>query len=107
MDAVCGGDWWRDAWLKKLPDTTAAEEAVVSGYARRLRESAGGGGTWVIDVRPRARLKPIYYLVFATRHREGMLVFGEATSLGLERWRRYHAEHEAEDTLFGSAADWE
>ena len=89
MDAVCGGDWWRDVWLEKYPDKDAseddkiaAEEAVVAGYADKLRERAGGAGTWVIDVRPRADLKPFYYLVFATRHIDGMLAFGESASLG-------------------------
>ncbi len=107
MDAVCGGDWWRDTWLKHLPDTDAAELAVVQGYAAKLSERAGGAGTWIIDVRPRADLKPIYYLVFATRSLHGMIAFGEAASIGLERWRAFHAEAAAEDDLFGTAADWE
>lgn len=84
IDEVCGGDWWRAAWLSKLPDKDAAEAAVVAGYAERLRERAGGVGTWTIDVRPRADLKPLYYLVFATRHIDGMLTFGESASLGLD-----------------------
>lgn len=114
MDAVCGGDWWRAAWLEKAPDKDstedqkmAAELAVVEGYAEKLRERAGGAGTWVIDVRPRADLKPIYYLVFATRSIHGMVTFGESASKGLERWRAYHAEMSAEDDLFGPASNWE
>ena len=107
IDKVCGGDWWRDAWLNALPDRDAAEAAVVAGYAAKLREHAGGAGTWTIDVRPRADLKPLYYLVFATRHVDGMLAFGESASLGLEHWRKYHAKLAAEDTLFGTADAWE
>jgi three-Cys-motif partner protein len=114
MDAVCGSDWWRAAWLEKCPTKDASEEqkmaaelAVVEGYAEKLRERAGGAGTWIIDVRPRADLKPIYYLVFATRSIHGLVTFGESASKGRERWRRYHAELAAEDTLFGDAADWE
>ena len=83
IDAVCGGDWWRGAWLQRCPSKDAsedqrmaAEEAVVAGYADKLREHAGGAGTWVIDVKPRADLKPFYYFVFATRYIEGMLAFG-------------------------------
>jgi len=113
MDAVCGGDWWRATWLEKCPnkaasedDKIAAEEAVVNGYAAKLRERIGGAGTWVIDVRPRADLKPLYYLIFATRHIDGMLTFGESASLGLQRWRKYHAELAADGTLFGDGA-WE
>lgn len=114
MDAVCGGDWWREAWLSKYPDKkasesqrVAAEEAVVEGYAEKLRERAGGAGTWVIDVRPRAGLKPLYYLVFATRHVDGMLAFGESASLGLQEWRLYHAKIAAEGTLFDENDAWE
>jgi three-Cys-motif partner protein len=114
IDAVCGGDWWRDAWLQKCPSKDAsedqrmaAEEAVVAGYANKLRERAGGAGTWVIDVKPRADLKPVYYLIFATRYIEGLLAFGESASLGLQEWRKYHAKMSAEDTLFGGDNGWE
>lgn len=107
MDDVCGGNWWRQAWLDKLPDKDAAEKAVVTGYAAKLRERGKGVGTWTIEIKPRADLKPLYYLVFATRHIDGLLYFGESASLGLERWRRYHAELAATDDLFGAKEDWE
>jgi three-Cys-motif partner protein len=105
IDAVCDGTWWRKTWLDNMPDKAAAELAVVSGYAERLSKRAGGAGTWIIDVKPRADLKPVYYLVFATRHIDGMLYFGESASLGLERWRKFHAEQAAKGTLF--AEGWE
>lgn len=114
LDAAFDGEWWRDVWREKCPtkegsedQRMAAELAVVEGYAERLRQRAGGAGTWIIDVKPRANLKPVYYLVFATRHVDGLVAFGDATSLGLERWRKHNAEQAAEDTLFGAAADWE
>jgi three-Cys-motif partner protein len=107
MDEVCGGAWWRQAWLDKLPDKDAAEAAVVAGYAEKLRERGKGVGTWTIEVKPRADLKPLYYLVFATRHIDGLLYFGESASLGLKAWRRYHAELTATDDLFGAKEDWE
>lgn len=114
LDAAFGGDWWRDVWLEKCPNKEgtedqkmAAELAVVEGYAERLRQLGGVSGTWIIDVKPRADLKPIYYLVFATRHMDGMVTFGEATSKGLEHWRKCLAQMAAEDTLFGDADAWE
>lgn len=106
MDEVCGGGWWRQAWLDELPEKDAAEQAVVKGYAKRLSERAGAG-YWVIDVRPRVGLKPLYYLVFASRHIAGLEYFGEASSLGLQRWRRYTAEMDAQGTLFGQDDSWE
>lgn len=107
MDEVCGGNWWRDAWLNELPDKDAAEQAVVNGYAERLSKGAGKAGHWVIDVRPRVGLKPLYYLIFASRHIAGLEYFGEASSLGLEKWRRYSAQQEAQGTLFGDDDSWE
>jgi three-Cys-motif partner protein len=114
LDATCGGDWWRAVWLDKCPSKDASEDqkmaaelAVVEGYAERLRERAGGAGTWIIDVKPRADLKPLYYLVFATRSIHGLVTFGESASKGLEHWRRYHAELAAEGTLFGEDDAWE
>ncbi len=113
IDAVCGGAWWRDAWLEcptknaSEDQKMAAEEAVVAGYAEKLRERVGGAGTWIVDVRPRADLKPVYYLVFATLHSDGMIAFGESSSLGLERWRKYHAELAAEGTFFAADSAWE
>src|SRR3954452_5769298 len=86
---------------------TAAEAAVVTGYASKLREAAGGAASWIIDVRPRADLKPVYYLIFATRHIDGMLAFGESASLGLQAWRKYHAKLAAAGTLFDMDDAWE
>ncbi|MEV0028973.1 three-Cys-motif partner protein TcmP [Nocardia sp. NPDC050793] len=114
IDAVCGGEWWRNAWLEKCPtknasedEKMAAEEAVVVGYAKQLRSRAGGAGTWIIDVRPRADLKPVYYLIFATRYIDGMVTFGDSASLGLEAWRKYLAKVAADGTLFGDDDAWE
>ncbi len=113
IDEVCGGDWWRQAWLDKCPnkqasedERMAAEQAVVEGYAQQLSERLGSLGTWIIDVRPRADLKPVYYLVFATRHIDGMLAFGESASRGLQAWRKHLAMMAADGTLF-SDGDWE
>ncbi|MEV3938676.1 three-Cys-motif partner protein TcmP [Glycomyces sp. NPDC049804] len=115
MDGVFGGDWWRAVWSDKCPGPmkrapekakTAAEEAVVAGYAERLREFEGVG-TWTIGVRPRADLKPVYYLVFATRHSDGLPLFGESASLGLKAWRKHQAGAAAENTASGADGSWE
>lgn len=44
-------------------------------------------------MKQREDLQPAYYLMFLTRHRDGMQVFGEALSLAQEKWRR--AVHDA------------
>jgi three-Cys-motif partner protein len=99
MDEVCGGAWWRGTWLEHGDDTESAEDAVVAGYARQLARTSSCG-FWITDVRNRADLKPAYHLVFLTRHRDGMYVFGEALSLGLQRWRKVIFAIENEGSLF-------
>lgn len=107
MDEVCGGDWWRDAWLSNSSDASVAEAAVVSGYISELAKRAGGAGAWAIDVKQRPTHKPKYYLVFVTRHRDGMSYFGEASSKALEAWREALAKEATAGTLFEVAGDWE
>lgn len=55
-------------------------------------------------VRNRAHYKPVYYLVFLTRHRDGFSEFAEALSLGLAQWRRVVYDLENADTLFADEA---
>lgn len=107
MDEVCGGEWWRQAWLSNSSDTTVAEAAVVSGYIDQLAKRAGGAGAWAIDVKQRPTHKPKYYLIFVTRHRDGMSYFGEVSSKALEAWREALAKESSEGTLFEDAGDWE
>lgn len=115
MDEVCAGGWWRDVWLQHAADKARssdrdrekAEEAVVAGYAERLGE-AGETGWWTVDVRNRPHFRPAYHLVFLTRHRDGLELFGEALSHGLEKWRRavFEAEAKAKAPGLFSDEDW-
>ncbi|MBD2891369.1 hypothetical protein amrb99_02740 [Actinomadura sp. RB99] len=106
MDGVCDGDWWRSAWLDEAPtkeaddrQREAAEEAVVKGYATRL-SSAAKAGYWTADVRNREHYRSAYHLVFLSRHRDGLYLFGESLSLGLEKWRRAIFDTESAGSLF-------
>jgi len=42
----------------------------------------------------------VYYLILLTRHRDGLHLFGEVASKGLEEWRRAVLEVELKGTLF-------
>ncbi|WP_306206183.1 three-Cys-motif partner protein TcmP [Actinoplanes sp. RD1] len=86
MDEVCGGDWWRNTWRAAMPDKDTAEKAVVAEYARRLATD-GRCGYRVTEVKNKPHHKAVYYLLFLTRHPDGMYVYGEAASKGLEQWR--------------------
>jgi hypothetical protein len=106
MDEVCGGMWWRDAWSSSAASKEAsdaekqhAEDAVVTGYAQRMGKAAHAGW-WTFDVRNRPELRPAYHLVFLSRHRDGLALFGESLSLGLVRWRRAVFDEETSGTLF-------
>lgn len=105
MDQVCGGDWWRATWLGQLPDTAAAEAAVVAEYLDRLAQVMKGVA-WSIEVKQKVEHKPKYYLLFGTRHKDGFTAFGEAASKALEAWRRCLAELDAQGTLMEDGA-WE
>ncbi|RAO34351.1 hypothetical protein PSN13_03218 [Micromonospora saelicesensis] len=107
MDEVFGGSEWRQIWLEHAADRNAsdedraaAEEAVVNEYAGRFAKAARCG-VWTADVRNRAHHRPVYHLVFLTRHPDGMSAFAEALSLGLEKWRKALHLIDNADTLFG------
>lgn len=104
MDAVCGGQWWRTAWTDNRHNKVAAEEAVVTGYAKRLG-GAARCGWWISEVRNKSHHVPVYYLVFLSRHRDGLILFGESLSLALRKWRKFVYDQEAAGTLFEEAFD--
>jgi three-Cys-motif partner protein len=104
MDQVCGGDWWRKAYTV-AGSNTAGVQAVVSGYCQRL-EQATKSKAWSVPVRNRAHQEPRYYLIFLSRHPDGLWEFGEAVSGGAEDWRKFvnAAVFGEGDTLFDSEA---
>lgn len=86
VDTLAGGPWWRDE-----------DDGILSGepylewffdrYIGKLAEAIGGAG-WYTDVKQKPEHQPAYYLVFLTRHRDGVEIFGEALSCALGKWRR-------------------
>jgi three-Cys-motif partner protein len=85
MDAVCGGRWWRSAYADaSLP--AAGVRVVVDGYRQRLR-GATQCGDWCVPVRNRINQEPRYYLVFLSRHPDGLWEFAEGLSLATDVWR--------------------
>ncbi|MEU1607237.1 three-Cys-motif partner protein TcmP [Micromonospora matsumotoense] len=105
MDAACGGDWWQKVWLDRGADKEHAEMTVVVEYTRRLAANQRCSW-WMTPVRNRAHHKPLYYLVFLTRHRDGFSEFAEALSLGLGQWRKAVYDIENADTLFADEASF-
>jgi three-Cys-motif partner protein len=86
LDTAAGGSWWRDE-----DDRSMTNEQYVDWFMwtllDKLCQQAGCSG-WITEVWQRQDQQPVYYLVFLTRHREGISTFGEAMSLAAEKWRR-------------------
>jgi three-Cys-motif partner protein len=86
LDRAAGGTWWRDEEDRELDNAQ-----YVNWFMSRLLRVIGGRtgcSGWIVRVRQREGLQPAYYLVFLTRHRDGMTVFAETLSLAAEKWRR-------------------
>lgn len=100
FDETCGGDWWRDAYLA-AGSTTVGVRAVVSGY-RQLLERSTSSKSWCVPVRNRSHQGPRYYLIFLSRHPDGLWEFMEALSKAAEEWRKFvdREEFGEADTLF-------
>jgi len=92
LDQAAGGTWWRDEDDPSLSNQQYTEW-FIDRLLERLCKQTGCAG-WSAEVKQRENLQPVYYLLFLTRHRDGMQVFGEALSLAQEKWRR--ALHDAD-----------
>jgi len=97
LDATAGGTWWRD---EDDPELVGEQylEWFMGGLLRRACRQSGYGG-WTVDVRRKAGQIPVYYLLFLTRHPDGMAVFNESLSLATASWRRSMLELTMDDSL--------
>jgi len=96
MDQTAGGTWWRD----DDPGTPTADylEWFASELLHHTCQEYRCWG-WSVDVRQRPDRLPVYYLLFLTRHRDGMDTFGEVLSKSMEEWRRSVLEIEYQESL--------
>lgn len=86
LDTAAGGTWWRDEDDPSMPNAD-----YVGWFAGRLlREITGRANCagWVVPIKQREDLQPVYLLVFLTRHRAGMEKFGETISTAQADWRK-------------------
>lgn len=76
LDRAVGGNWWRSI-MKPMGSFASEVEAVAGELRKRLSQRFGEAGMYPI----RARLAdciPKYYLIYATRHRDGLILINEA-----------------------------
>lgn len=86
VDTLAGGRWWRDEDDGLLSGEPYLE-AFFAQYIERLATRIGCAG-WYTDVKQKPHHQPAYYLIFLTRHRDGVEIFGDALSRALGKWRR-------------------
>jgi hypothetical protein len=83
LDTSLGGDWWRAEFEHGVND--AAVDHVVHGFMKRLA-SRTKAAVVAVPVRRSPRQRPIYYLVFSTRHPAGLWNFSHCTARATETW---------------------
>lgn len=85
MDLTVGGDWWRESY-RGLYNKEFAESQVVNGYTQRLGSSAKMF-MQAVPVRRDIGHRPVYYLVFGTRHKHGAWYFADAVARSEAKWQ--------------------
>lgn len=83
-DAACGS-WWREVVMRHEVLEHAVEE-VARTYLAEVGRATGTFG-FPVPVRKREHHKPVYYLLFFTRHRDGLWFFNDAVSKAAQEWR--------------------
>ncbi len=104
LDTAAGGNWWRDE-----DDPSISNEDYVEWFAKRLLHEITGRANcagWVVPIKQREDLQPLYLLFFLTRNRAGMETFGETLSTAQAEWRKEvyldafrSAQHDGQDAL--------
>jgi three-Cys-motif partner protein len=83
LDTSLGGSWWRDYFANGVTDE--AVQGVVREFAKRLSKATRM--TLInVPVRRAPTHKPIYYLIFGTRHPAGIWQFSHCTAKAIEDW---------------------
>lgn len=86
MDAAMGGDWWRPIWASGTDDRIGQ---IVRGYWDRLKDAAGGWGSWLVAVSNRWGGPSVYFLIFLSKHPDGLWAFTESLSLAKEEYYEF------------------
>lgn len=93
VDEALGGDWWKEVWRSEDPDR---DRLIADGYRQRVSAAAGGWRSWMVPASDTWMGQPAYYLMFFSKHPDGMWAFHEALSHGMEALHKFC--HEAEGT---------
>ena len=106
-DTACGGDWWREEYLR-YDTIDESVRAVTREFMRRVSAATGSGG-FAVEVKNREHHKPVYFLLFFSRHEDGFWLFNNAVSGAQGKWREVlaPAADEFMPTLFAESFEEE
>ncbi len=105
LDAVLGGQHWREIYLS-AESGAAAAAAIANEYARSIAHASGCRYS-VIPVRNRAHREPVYWLVHFTFHPDGVYWMRDSAGRASAEWRKHLAPPEGYGslTLFDDGLD--
>lgn len=89
LDAVLGGQHWREIYLSADSGAAAAAE-IAHEYANSIAHATGCHYS-VIPVKNRAHHEPVYWLVHFTFHPDGVYWMRDAAGRASAEWRKYLA----------------
>jgi three-Cys-motif partner protein len=79
VDAIVGGEWWRDLWLE-TPEPYR-ERVLSEEYLKVLAETGEGWDVWPVPVPRYYGGPPVYYLLLLTQSYHGLWEFNNAVSM--------------------------
>lgn len=107
LDASLGGHWWQPIWRNNEGKSQTRDRLIVVEYAKRVAKEAGGPIWVAIPVPDRLGGNPAYYLIFFTRHPDGLWLLANNLSMALEKFEEWCGRGEQADAAqLELALDW-
>lgn len=106
LTRVFGGDYWKDVLLQSEFDTAKdREKRLIQLYRQKLSSSGYLKYTGACPVRETTDSATKYFMVFASRHPDSMLLFNDEMC---KSYNQYMHEQDMQDTLFATLTwqDW-
>lgn len=84
LDALFGSDTWREEFEQLTHEFGDREHALVVTYCRRIRAAGRYQFVTATPIYVPGENRPYFYLVYATRHEDGVIVFRNAEAASLK-----------------------
>ena len=116
LTQVFGGEYWRDSLLRDHPDNDAKLQDLMSAYCAKLRSYLPYVGC--CPVREGTSMRTKYYIVFASRHKDALVLFNDIMMGAYEEhmfrtanvgtlfaeapWREFHTPHGLQEAILAA-----